>query len=142
MGSWLSKHVKGYSGKLDINCFYGDVAAWNKIAGITTPDKPKEEPKKEEPKKEEPKKTEPKKTVDKLAQEVIDGKWGTGENRNSKLRKAGYNNFDVQKRVNKYYEVAKDVIRGNYGNGAKRTEKLKKAGYNPATIQKIVNNKL
>lgn len=154
LGAWkkavmrqYSSHgsVKGYGGRLDINCFYGDKEDWDKLAGIKVSEKPKEEPKKEEPKKETPKKEEAKpvqKSIDTIAQEVIAGKWGTGESRNSKLKKAGYDSVKVQNRVNKYYGVAKDAIRGKYGNGSKRTEKLKKAGYSPATVQKIVNELL
>lgn len=40
------------------------------------------------------------KTVDELALEVIDGKWGTGNNRKVALQNAGYNYSEVQKRVN------------------------------------------
>lgn len=41
-----------------------------------------------------------KKSIDEIAQEVIDGKWGTGAVRKSKLTAAGYNYDEVQKRVN------------------------------------------
>ena len=41
-----------------------------------------------------------KKSIDELAQEVIDGKWGTGAVRKSKLTAAGYSYEAVQKRVN------------------------------------------
>lgn len=120
--------VSGYNGNLDIDCFYGSKADWDKLAGTKT-----------EPKKEEPKKEEPKKSIDAIAQEVIAGKWGTGDTRVSKLKKAGYDSKKVQERVNKYYDIAKDVVKGRYGNGAVRVEKLKKAGYNPTVVQKIVN---
>ena len=151
LGAWdkaairqYSSHgkVDGYSGRLDINCFYGSKADWDKYAGIKTTEKPKEEPKEETPKVEPVTPPEVKKTIDEIAQEVINGKWGTGDSRTSKLKKAGYNPDEVQKRVNKYYSVAKDVIKGKYGNGTKRTVKLKKAGYNPAVIQNIVNDLL
>lgn len=36
-----------------------------------------------------------------IAQEVIDGKWGDGENRKRRLRDAGYNPNDIQAQVNK-----------------------------------------
>lgn len=45
--------------------------------------------------------TPPKKSVDELAQEVIDGKWGTGDARKKALTKAGYDYNAVQKKVNK-----------------------------------------
>ena len=42
----------------------------------------------------------PKKTVEQLAKEVIDGKWGNGEERKKRLTEAGYNYNEVQKKVN------------------------------------------
>ena len=41
-----------------------------------------------------------KKTVDEVAKEVVDGKWGTGDDRKARLTKAGYDYNAVQKRVN------------------------------------------
>ena len=41
-----------------------------------------------------------KKSVDELAREVIRGDWGNGEERKTRLTSAGYNYYDVQKRVN------------------------------------------
>ena len=88
-----------------------------------------------------------KKTVSELAQEVLDGKWGNGQERKEKLTEAGYDYDAVQKEVNKLAapkkksneEIAKEVIKGFWGNGAERKEKLRAAGYNPTTIQNIVN---
>ena len=42
----------------------------------------------------------PKKTVDELAQEVIDGKWGNGQDRFDQLTKASYDAGAVQDKVN------------------------------------------
>lgn len=138
--------VTGYSGNLDMDCFYGSKTDWDELAGIkviTTT-------KKEEPKKtttttkktEEEKTTITKKSIDTLAREVIAGKWGMGDSRKTKIKKAGYDYNQVQARVNKYNSVAKDVIKGKYGTGAIRTSNLKKAGYDPATVQKLVNQLL
>lgn len=88
-----------------------------------------------------------KKTVSELAQEVIDGKWGTGAERKEKLTKAGYDYNAVQAEVNRLLapkkksneEIAREVIAGKWGNGQERKDRLKAAGYNPTTIQKIVN---
>ena len=44
--------------------------------------------------------TPPKKSVNELAQEVIDGKWGTGDARKKALTEAGYDYNAVQKKVN------------------------------------------
>lgn len=41
-----------------------------------------------------------KKSTDEIAREVIQGKWGNGAERKSKLEKAGYNYREVQNRVN------------------------------------------
>lgn len=46
-----------------------------------------------------------KKTVDEIAQEVIDGKWGNGEDRVSALKNAGYDPDAVQKKVNELLSV-------------------------------------
>lgn len=40
------------------------------------------------------------KTIEDLAREVINNKWGTGEERKRRLTEAGYNYSEVQKRVN------------------------------------------
>lgn len=42
-----------------------------------------------------------KKSVEEVAEEVIAGLWGNGSERKSRLEKAGYNYFEVQKIVNK-----------------------------------------
>ncbi len=92
-----------------------------------------------------------KKSVDELAQEVIDGKWGDGEDRKKKLEDAGYDYNAVQDRVNEILskdkkksvtEVAKDVINGKYGNGDERKKKLEAEGYNYDTVQAKVNQLL
>ena len=94
-----------------------------------------------------------KKSEQEIAKEVIQGKWGNGDDRINRLRAAGYNPDIIQKIVNsilsaptKIYpskksdsEIAKDVIRGIWGNGSDRIRRLRNAGYNPETIQKIVN---
>ena len=45
-------------------------------------------------------KSAPKKTTTQIAQEVIDGKWGNGDERIAKLKAAGYDPNAVQKKVN------------------------------------------
>lgn len=55
---------------------------------------------KKAPSKKEEKPTEKKKTVLQIAREVIDGKWGNGDDRRKKLTKAGYDYEAVQKKVN------------------------------------------
>ncbi len=40
------------------------------------------------------------KSIDQLAREVINGKWGNGEERKRRLTNAGYDYYAIQKRVN------------------------------------------
>lgn len=95
-----------------------------------------------------------KKSVDEVAREVINGQWGNGADRMTRLRNAGYDPNEVQKRVNEIVygqkkpakkpvdTVAREVIEGKWGNGAIRKIRLKAAGYNPAEVQKKVNQLL
>lgn len=91
----------------------------------------------------------PTKTIAQLADEVIAGKWGNGDDRKNRLTKAGYNYDAVQAKVNeKLYgskpsksneAIAKEVIAGKWGNGADRKKRLTDAGYNYDAIQSTVN---
>ena len=120
--------VSGISGNCDMNYLYNtDII---KESGADTSDK---------------------KTIDELAEEVIAGKWGDGEDRKSKLEKAGYDYDAVQDRVNEILakdtkksvtEVAKDVINGKYGNGDERKKKLEAEGYDYDEVQSKVNQLL
>ena len=92
-----------------------------------------------------------KKTIEELAKEVIDGKWGDGEDRKKRLEKAGYDYNAVQDRVNEILsknnkksvtEVAKEVIAGEYGNGDDRKKKLETEGYDYDEVQEKVNQLL
>lgn len=69
------------------------------IRGYVTPLYSKIATKKAPAKKDE-KPAEKKKTVLQIAREVIDGKWGNGDDRRKKLTKAGYDYDAVQKKVN------------------------------------------
>ncbi len=57
----------------------------------------------------------PTKTIDELAHEVLEGKWGNGEERKKRLEAAGYNYRQVQDRVNelisgkKYIQLTANV---------------------------------
>lgn len=95
-----------------------------------------------------------KKSIDEIANEVIAGKWGNGNDRKSNLEKAGYNYSEVQAKVNaklgagnapvkKSNEtIANEIIAGLWGNGATRKSRLQAAGYNYNSVQSIVNRKL
>lgn len=89
-----------------------------------------------------------KKSVDELAQEVIAGEWGNGDERKNRLEAAGYIYDDVQKRVNEILdikkpltvtEIANEVIAGKWGNGVERKTRLEAAGYNYDEVQNRVN---
>ena len=87
------------------------------------------------------------KSVEELANEVIDGKWGNGEERKEALTAAGYDYDSIQTIVNVMCkesklsdeEVANEVIDGKWGNGEERREALTTAGYDYDSIQAIVN---
>lgn len=89
-----------------------------------------------------------KKTNEQIADEVIAGKWGNGDDRERRLTAAGYNYNEVQAIVNKKLakpakksneEIAKEVIAGKWGNGDDRKRRLTAAGYNYDAIQDIIN---
>lgn len=82
--------VSGYSGNVDLNNFYGDAETWRKYAtSSSTAPAPA------------------KKTVEELADEVLEGKWGNGEERKKKLTDAGYDYQAVQNRVNEKLGIDK-----------------------------------
>ena len=94
-----------------------------------------------------------KKSIDIIADEVIAGKWGNGNDRKTNLEKAGYNYQEIQNKVNEKLGVktsnkksnetiANEVIKGLWGNGQDRKNRLTQAGYDYNAIQKIVNQKL
>lgn len=131
----------GYAGDLDLNKAYISAASWNKLAGrkaIAMLAKP----------------TAAKKGINTIAKEVLAGKWGNGEDRKTRLTKAGYDYTKVQAAVNKLVQVsqmsedkiinavAHEVIAGKWGNGQERIDRLKTAGYDPNKIQHRVNELL
>lgn len=94
----------------------------------------------------------PSKTVDQIAQEVIAGKWGNGDERKQKITSAGYDYNAVQAKVNQLLSggsnkksidtIAKEVIQGKWGNGQDRKNRLTKAGYDYNAVQQRVNQLL
>lgn len=88
MWQWTSTgRLSGYNGNLDCNVFYGNQSTWDAYAGKSTSTvKPQPKP--------------VAKTVDQLAEEVIAGQWGNGEDRKKRLTAAGYDYNAVQHMVN------------------------------------------
>ena len=103
MWQWTSSgRLNGYNGNLDCNVFYGDGTTWDKYAGksgTTQPVKP----------------TQPvKKSNEEIANEVINGAWGNGEDRKKRLTDAGYNYTVVQAIVNKKMAAKKQTAHVYY----------------------------
>src|SRR5699024_8779333 len=72
------------------------------------------------------------KSVYELANEVIQGKWGNGDERISRLKKASYDPSAIQKEVNQMLKnnsrksndvIAREVIQGKWGNGQERKKR-------------------
>lgn len=95
------------------------------------------------------------KSVDEVAQEVLQGVWGNGEERFNSLTNAGYDAQAVQNRVNSLLSgetttdyvdndtdldsVANEVLQGLWGNGQERYDNLTNAGYDAQAVQDRVN---
>jgi lysozyme len=85
-------NVPGIKGNVDMNECYRDFPAeigGAKVEEIMTPP--------------------PKKTIADLVEEVLDGKWGNGDDRKNRLTAAGYDYDEVQNAVNKKLESKKEV---------------------------------
>lgn len=95
------------------------------------------------------------KTNEQIADEVLRGMWGNGDDRRRRLTEAGYHYDAVQAVVNQRLgggapaahrpniaEVARQVIAGQWGNGIERRRRLEGAGYNYASVQAEVNRLL
>ena len=98
------------------------------------------------------------KSVDEVAQEVLQGVWGNGEERFNSLTNAGYDAQAVQNRVNSLLSgetttdydvdnsdldsVANEVLQGLWGNGQERYDRLNNAGYDAQAVQDRVNSLL
>ena len=127
-----SGRVNGISGNVDMNYQYSEVGG--KIGSASSSS------------------TSSKKSNEEIANEVIAGKWGNGNDRKTRLQNAGYDYNTIQNIVNQKLgagtskksneTIANEVISGKWGNGNDRKTKLTNAGYNYDEIQKLVNQKL
>lgn len=90
--------------------------------------------------------------LDSVAQEVLQGLWGNGQERFDNLTNAGYDAQAVQDRVNSLLNggnaksdldtVANEVLQGLWGNGQERYDNLSSAGYDAQAVQNRVNELL
>mgnify|MGYP000994230001 CR=1 FL=1 len=90
--------------------------------------------------------------LDTVANEVIQGLWGNGQERFDNLTTAGYDAQAVQDRVNSLLNggnansdldiVANEVLQGLWGNGQERYDNLSSAGYDAQAVQNRVNELL
>lgn len=128
--------LAGYGGYLDLDKAYMDADAWAKYVGSASATAPAPAPSR--------------KNDEQIADEVIAGQWGNGDDRKNRLSQAGYNYEAIQSIVNAKLqpprksndEIAVEVINGAWGNGADRRNRLSQAGYDPDAIQDIVNSRL
>lgn len=93
LGAWSFWAIWQYSssaGNLDLDIANMTKTGWKKYAKVSGSVEPAPEPTPEPAKK----------SIDELANEVIAGKWGNGEDRKKRLTEAGYNYDEVQKAVN------------------------------------------
>lgn len=147
--------VYGIPGECDMDYCYVDYPAQIKAKGLngfpkSDTAKPEEPIESKDPKPPvEP--TPTLKSIDEIAKEVIDGKWGNGTYRKTKLTKAGYDYAAVQRKVTEILnstklksidEIAKEVIAGKWGNGVMRKARLNAAGYDYNAVMKRVNELL
>lgn len=123
--------IQQYTSKpLDKNTMYADISRYSR--GNTTSVKPQPKP------------------IDQIAEEVIAGQWGNGDDRKKRLTDAGYDYNAVQDIVNKKVapmrksndQIASEVIAGQWGDGNDRKNRLEQAGYNYDAVQKAVNKKM
>lgn len=91
-------------------------------------------------------------SIRELANAVIRGDWGDGDERITRLNNAGHDAGAVQQEVNRLLQgsshrksnetIAQEVIQGKWGDGDKRKDLLTEADYDYEEVQKIVNQLL
>ena len=109
--SVTNKVIKVIEGNKGGNVDYREIPVNGKyIRGFVTPNFASKATKKEDPKTATP----AKKTVAQVAQEVVDGKWGSGADRKKTLTEAGYDYDKVQAKVN---EILKKPATKTYAVG-------------------------
>jgi hypothetical protein len=100
----------------------------------------------------------PRKSNDTVANEVLNGAWGNGDDRRANLQAAGYDYATIQNLVNQKLggssaaapaparpsnsTIAQQVIAGAWGVNPDRARRLQAAGYDAAAVQAEVNRQL
>lgn len=98
----------------------------------------------------------PRKSNDVVADEVINGAWGNGDDRFNRLSRAGYDAQLIQSIVNQKLggqkapapaktpiaTIAAQVIAGAWGNNPDRANRLAAAGYDANAVQAEVNKQM
>ena len=80
--------------------------------------------------------------IDIIVDEILEGKWGSGDTRKQKLVEAGYDYDQVQGRVNDILKIVQEVLDDKWGTGDTRKQKLIAAGYSYDTVQRQINRQL
>ncbi len=134
---WAIWQYTSSAGTLDRDIANMDKKAWKKYAAVNGKPEPTPTPTPDDPL--------DKYTDEQLADMVMAGKFGNGDERKQKLGKR----YDaVQAIVDSRYakktpeQIADEVIAGKWGNGDERKRNLEAAGYNYQEVQDIVNKKM
>lgn len=133
-----SGRIPGYGANLDLDIAYMDRGAWMRYAASNgkTQFAPTPQPAPARP------------NLEQMATETIQGKYGNGNERKSRLGRwyeqvmAIVNRRLAQPERKSIAQVASEVIAGKWGNDPQRSQKLRAAGYDPAAVQREVNNRM
>lgn len=93
-----SGKVNGINGNVDMDECYKDFPTIIKYGGYNNYNA------------DEPAPVQPTKSIDQLAQEVIEGQWGNGEDRKNRLTQAGYDYTAVQNKVNEILGATQPIV--------------------------------
>lgn len=83
-----------------------------------------------------------------MAKEIVQGKWGNGEERIQRLKQAGYDPKNVQDEVNQllrpisFDQLVSEALAGKYGNGEERIKAIRSLGHDSVEIQEAINQKM
>jgi len=127
--------VAGYGANVDLNNFYGDAETWRKYATSESNPTPAPTPTPT------PEPTPAKKSNEEIAREVIEGKWGNGEERKKRLEDAGYDYRAIQDIVNSIvydFQVGTKVRTIKTGNGASDGSSNRARSGMTGTITRII----